>query len=210
MGHLMVLVMMIGLFCYMAPNGVKSSIPSFSNSARISQETVYPYYDNVIPDDEKLSSGAMAVQQQILRLKPKMKRSISRSLADSIYRSSVRYGIDPLIMTSIIKVESSFNQGAVSSTGDISIAQINFEVWIKEANNLGFELSRAKLISSSDYAIDRMGLILLILKNRHSGSDPFWYGRYHSQTPYFKMVYLEKVHRYMSINKNLVADSSSF
>lgn len=114
-------------------------------------------------------------------------------IAMGILKASKANKVNSEIMTSIIMVESSFNQRAISSTGDISIVQINYRVWSKEAKRLNFELSQTKLKSDAAYAIDRMGVILGHLKKKYSSRDPYWFARYHSNTKELKMAYFEKV-----------------
>lgn len=124
------------------------------------------------------------------------------SIAWSIYKTSQKYNINPEIMTSIIMVESSFNQSAVSSTGDISIVQINYKVWSKEAKRLGWKIDRERLKKDSNYAIDCMGKILNYLQVRYAKKDKVWYARYHSKTPSHKMAYSSRIQKNLTVAMN--------
>jgi hypothetical protein len=96
-------------------------------------------------------------------------------------------------MLAIISTESSFRSEVISSSGDISVAQINVEVWEKEFMRLKLgSIDRKKLVNCDDYAIVQMTKILSVIKKRHS-SDPQWFARYHSGTSKYKKVYKEKV-----------------
>jgi soluble lytic murein transglycosylase-like protein len=50
-------------------------------------------------------------------------------LAQLILNESQKSHIDPNLLVAIIMVESSFNQNAISTTGDLSLAQINVPIW---------------------------------------------------------------------------------
>jgi hypothetical protein len=115
-------------------------------------------------------------------------------IAEVIYRESKRHNIDPSILVAIIMAESSFEQDAVSETGDISIAQINMDIWNKEFERIKHEpIDEERLSKDMDYAIDRMAEILEILAKRHKTKKD-WYGYYHSATPEYKLPYVRKIH----------------
>jgi len=132
------------------------------------------------------------IKEHIKALKP-LPEAKANKLAESIYQSSTAHQVPYKIMTAIIMVESGFSQSAVSSTGDISIAQINYKVWKKEAKRLHMELSESRLKKDSNYAILKLGEILKHLKKTYSKNDKFWYARYHSRTPELKKKYLTKL-----------------
>lgn len=115
-----------------------------------------------------------------------------------VYTYAQKYNIDPYIMLALIKVESNFDQAAVSETGDYSLAQINYAVWNKELESKGMKLDYEKLQKNSSYAIEKMAIILSLIKKRHAKKDPHWYGRYHSNTKKYKKRYLKKVNHYLS------------
>lgn len=140
------------------------------------------------------SAQLISIKKHIMTLK-KMPEAKLNMIAHSIMNSSKTHKVEPTIIISIIMVESSFNQNAVSSTGDISIVQINYKVWGKESKRLKFDLDQARLKKDSNYAIDRMGVILSYLHKTYSTKDPHWYARYHSKTSEHKMAYLKKVNK---------------
>lgn len=114
--------------------------------------------------------------------------------ATLITLSCKKYEIDPRIMISILKVESDFNQKAISNTGDYSVAQINFKIWAKNFRKLDrAPLQFERLKSDDAYAIFRMGEILAELQKQHSKHDKLWFARYHSNTPHFKNLYVGRL-----------------
>lgn len=110
-----------------------------------------------------------------------------------IHKYSQKYSLDPFLLLAIIKVESNFNQRAISSTGDYSLAQINYKVWKKELDRKGVKLNFYKLKTNYAYALETMGYILKILKDNYGKNDPRWYARYHSNTMKHKLSYYKKV-----------------
>ena len=119
-----------------------------------------------------------------------------------VHTYAEKYQIDPFIMLALIKVESDFNQEAISETGDYSLAQINFKVWQKELSSKGIKLDYSKLKKNHTYALEKMAIILNILKTRHAKKDNNWYGRYHSNTKKYKNKYLKKVNIALMKMKN--------
>lgn len=117
-----------------------------------------------------------------------------KRFATIITLSCKKYDIDPRIMISLIKVESDFKQKAISHTGDYSVAQINYKVWVKRFKQLDrTPLHYEKLKEDDVYAIFRMGEILAELKKDFSKKDKMWFARYHSSTPYFKEKYISRL-----------------
>ena len=93
---------------------------------------------------------------------------------------------------------NNFDQSAISSTGDYSLAQINYKVWKKELASKGVKLDFKKLKTNHAYALEKIAIILKILKDRHSEKDQQWYGRYHSNTKKYKIRYLKKVNQQLA------------
>lgn len=106
---------------------------------------------------------------------------------------SKKYNLDPYLILAIIKVESDFNQRAISSTGDYSLAQINYKVWKKELARKGVKLNFYKLKTNYAYALETMGYILKTLHDTYGKKDPKWYARYHSNTSKHKLAYYKRV-----------------
>jgi soluble lytic murein transglycosylase-like protein len=128
-------------------------------------------------------------------------------IAKIIGKNANELKIDPKIMMAIIKVESDFNQKAVSRTGDISMAQINLKVWNKEFKRLKLgKIDRKLLKKDYEYSIKIMSQILNIIKQRHN-NDPYWYARYHSNNQKSKNVYAKKMQKNIDImNKSIIGN----
>lgn len=123
----------------------------------------------------------------------------SNQIAHSIFNTAEKNGIDPTLFLSIIKVESDFKQSATNSSGDLSLAQINYDIWSEEFLNQGKEpLDKKRLKEDLEYGVERMGEILSFLKERYSEKDPIWYARYHNRKPQYKNKYAIKVNRELS------------
>ena len=136
------------------------------------------------------------ISQMIGSVAPEINHKKRDKIAMSLYQASKKYAVDPKIMIAIIDTESDFIQGAVSSTGDLSMAQINTEIWNKEFIRLGLDKINIKLLKKDQaYALGKMGKILNILKKRHASKDANWYARYHSHTKSLKGLYDKKVQK---------------
>lgn len=118
-----------------------------------------------------------------------------RMIANEIIQVSIDNEIDYRILTSIIMQESKFDQGATSSSGDVAMAQINYEIWKPEFDKKGLALDKEQLKKDETYALWAMGVVLSTIKDRH-GSDPYWYARYHSNTKSRKAEYASLVNEH--------------
>ena len=143
----------------------------------------------------------MSIKAHIKALAPLKEENLTR-IATSIYEASEAHSVEPKFIIAILMAESTFNQNAVSSTGDISIAQINYKVWGPESKRLGFPLNKQKLKTDSDYAIHAMARILSHLQTKYQSKDSIWFALYHSKTcrPDFcpKGDYAQKVSSHMA------------
>lgn len=137
----------------------------------------------------------LEISQHIKQIHPTLNERDNKQVAWDIYKSSTKHDVNPQIMTAIIMVESSFKQNAVSSTGDVSIVQINCSIWVPEAKRLKMDMNCKKLKKDRSYAIDRMGAILSYLKGQYSKQDARWYARYHSKTLEYKTAYWFRLHK---------------
>lgn len=123
----------------------------------------------------------------------------SRFIASQIYEASNQYKLSPDLMVAILKVESSFDQNAVSKTGDISIAQINIKTWNKEFYRLKKKrINHDRLKKDSSYAIFLMAEILSTIRETNKKENE-WYLFYHSKNPERKSVYSKKIKKYLKI-----------
>lgn len=170
---------------------------------------------SLIEDDEDSSDASLPLNKQdvisaisdIVSPYIKEKHKVQK-IAESIFEAAQDRKVDYLLFLSIMKVETTtFNQDAISSTGDLSIAQIKPEVWSQEFERLGKDpLDVSRLKKDASYAIDRMGEILEI-QTKHKNKDPYWYARYHSKTPTRKLRYAKKVQEeYLKIKTAQVKD----
>jgi hypothetical protein len=134
------------------------------------------------------------ISKMIKAVQPQMSLKKRNQIALKLYKASRKFSVDPKIMVAIISTESSFRNNVVSSTGDISLAQINTVVWDKEFARLGLGKIDIKLLKKDEtYALNKMGKILSILKKRHAKKDNQWYARYHSKTKVHKDRYSNQV-----------------
>jgi hypothetical protein len=143
---------------------------------------------------EKTDCNTIIISKMIGKVQPEIKLANRIRIASSIGKIAQKYQIDPKLMIAIIGTESDFSNTKISSTGDLSMAQINTEIWNKEFTRLGLEkLNKTRLKKDEVYALNKMAEILNILKNRHAKKDKYWFARYHSHTKKFKNVYQSKV-----------------
>ncbi len=136
-----------------------------------------------------------AIYKMIGIVQPELDEISKRDYSKIIKNASKTYKIKPQIMIALIDTESNFKKDMVSTTGDLSVAQVNHEVWNREFTRLKEPLiDKRKLISKDQtYAIMTMGKILSLLKKRHEKKDRRWYARYHSNTSKYKKAYLRKI-----------------
>lgn len=144
--------------------------------------------------NEVVANNIRSISKMIQVIQPNLNASKRNQLASSLYFTSKKYNVDPKIMIAIISTESSFRNDVVSTTGDLSLAQINTAVWDKEFKRLGMEELNPQMLKKDEkYALNKMGKILSILKTRHEKKDRKWYARYHSRTKKYKEIYDGKV-----------------
>tara|TARA_Y100000034_G_scaffold136824_1_gene216103 strand:+ start:3254 stop:3871 length:618 start_codon:yes stop_codon:yes gene_type:complete len=113
----------------------------------------------------------------------------------AIAYSSKKNKINPLLMVSIIYVESEFfhKKSLIEGVSDYSIAQINYHVWSKEYSKIrNSPLNKEKLFKNQIYAINKMGEILKYKKSLYS-KEKEWYLSYHSRTKKYRDIYRVKL-----------------
>jgi hypothetical protein len=138
------------------------------------------------------------INKMIKTVQPDIDDKKCKKIAIALYQTSRKYGVDPKIMIAIIATESNFNNSVVSSSGDLSLAQINTKVWDMEFARLGLDKINEKLLKKDEaYALNKMGKILSILKARHAKKDAKWYAIYHSKTKKHKERYDGKVQSHL-------------
>jgi hypothetical protein len=143
----------------------------------------------------KLTQTRM-IAQMIGRIQPELHATTKDRLAQCLYRTTMQYKIDPKLMIAIIGTESDFVNEKISTTGDLSLAQINVKIWNREFERLGIKKISSRLLKKNEaYALNKMAIILTILKDRHEKTDRKWFARYHSQTKKFKYRYSLKIEK---------------
>jgi len=146
-------------------------------------------------DKVYIPNKAPIIAEMISVVQPELDFNIRNKVASDISVAIAKHNIEPQIMVALIDTESNFKHTKISSTGDVSIAQVNVEVWNKEFARLGLPLIKKSELTKKDqsYAMMVMAKILSILKSRHAKSDRRWYARYHSNTTKYKHDYLKKI-----------------
>lgn len=162
-----------------------------------------PVFENF--DREPFANEAFVIANMISVVQPELDEEQRDTIASQISIAIKKYDIEPQIMVAIIDTESNFNSEKVSSTGDLSLAQINVEVWNKEFIRLKIApMIKKQIMVDQEYAIMKMAEILSIIKKRNEKLDRRWYARYHSNTPEYKIDYLHK----LEIRLKMLATSS--
>lgn len=190
--------------------GVHSNIRNFKSMTRLQ-----PIKQDNIHNDEfgnfdvaDIPNKPVVIAKMMKTLKPTISSTQKHELSMKIHEVLSRYDIPPQILLSIIDTESSFNQNAVSSTGDLSLAQINVEIWNKEFERMKKPLIDSERLKKDEkYALETMVKILTLIKNRYK-HDRRWYARYHSKTKKHKSLYLSKLEYRMKKLEN--SNVSSF
>ncbi len=138
------------------------------------------------------------ISKMIKIIQPDLNTKKRKQIALELFKASKKFEVDPKIMVAIIATESNFNNDAVSSSGDLSLAQINTKVWDLEFQRLGLAKINIKRLKKDEaYALNKMGAILSILKARHAKKDTKWYATYHSRTKKYKDLYFKKVQSHL-------------
>lgn len=136
------------------------------------------------------------VASYIQRLRPGMAVQRQNTLASQIAFWASKYALDPFLIAALLKQESNFESGIRAcwkapqepdgETCDHGLGQVN-EVWIGK-----WSLDAEKLVSDDSYNIAVVARVLAWIR-RYYGSEPDWYGRYHSGIPSRKAGYLKKI-----------------
>jgi len=150
----------------------------------------FHHFDKVEVDVNKNN-----IVKMISIVQPELDEKTKQRYARDIHNSSVKHNIKPQIIIALIDSESDFQYTKISHTGDLSIAQINIDIWNKEFKWMKKSLIKKSKLTTKDqgYAVDSMGRILAVLKKRYEKKDRRWYARYHSNTPTLKYSYLKKI-----------------
>jgi len=98
-----------------------------------------------------------------------------------------QFNIDRRLVRAIIKVESNWDNSAVSNTNDYGLMQINKNT----ITYFNFDLKKIK--KDPDYAVYCGVFYLAHLRYRYGLKDKYWWARYHSSTPHLKRKYIRRV-----------------
>ena len=146
-------------------------------------------------DKVYIPNEAPLISQMISVVQPELAFNERNKIANSISRAIKKHKVEPQIIVALIDTESNFQYNKVSTTGDLSLGQVNVDVWNLEFHRLKIPLIKKEKLIAEDqsYAIEVMAKILSILKTRHAKKDRRWYARYHSNTSKYKLDYLNKI-----------------
>lgn len=187
--------------------GCATSQLSKVNKNKTAKEQFGNFDKVVIPNEAPLIDVMISIVQ------PELDSNSRRKIANDIFHAIKKYKVEPQIVVALIDTESNFMYNKISTTGDVSLAQLNVEVWNAEFARMKLPLIKKELLLREDqsYAMEKMAQILSILKNRHSKKDRRWYARYHSNTTKYKTDYLRKIEIRMKMlaqARNLVPGKS--
>lgn len=146
-------------------------------------------------DKVYIPNEAPKIAKMISIVQPEIEINFRNKIANNIQSAVKKYNVEPQIIVALIDTESNFHSDKVSTTGDLSIAQVNLRVWNKEFERMKMPLiEKEKLITTDQtYAIHTMTQILSIIKKRFGNKDRRWYARYHSNTKKYKNEYLRRI-----------------
>jgi hypothetical protein len=151
-----------------------------------------PIFQNF--DKKPYANDAFVIANMIAVVQPELDEQERDTIASQMSVAIKKYNIEPQVFVAIIDTESNFQADKVSSTGDLSLAQINVKVWNKEFNRMNLPLMvKEKVKEDQEYALEKMAQILNIIKQRYEKTDRRWYARYHSNTHKYKTDYLHKL-----------------
>ncbi|MBC7711788.1 MAG: transglycosylase SLT domain-containing protein [Rhizobacter sp.] len=163
-----------------------------------SKVSLPPRFENF--DKKPFPADAFVIANMIAVVQPEMDEEQRDLVASKMAVAIKKYNIEPQIFVAIIDTESNFNPDLVSSTGDLSLAQINVDMWNKEFARMRHTLiDKERVKVDQVYALSTMAEILNIIKLRYEKIDQKWYARYHSSTEKYKSDYLRKLDMRLSI-----------
>ena len=176
--------------------GVCSTMQNGNKVSKVQPIKITHVYSDQFGDFDKVHvpNKPPVIAKMISVLRPEFSASQSNAVAKKIHDAFTKYKIEPQIVVAIIDAESSFNHDLVSSTGDLSMAQVNVDIWNKEFERMNLNpIEAEKLKADETYSLEVMAQILHILKTRYEKKDRRWYARYHSKTKKHKKDYMTKL-----------------
>lgn len=185
--------------------GAISNVKNKNTKAQtIKINNIYNYNDPFGDFDKAyVPNKAPVIAKMISVLKPQFSSAKRNEVAVKIHKALTKYKIEPQIVVAIIDAESDFNHEMVSSTGDLSMAQVNVDIWNKEFERMKMSPIEAERMKADEaYSLEVMAQILHILKTRYEKKDRRWYARYHSKTQKHKHAYLNKLSARLKLLEN--------
>lgn len=117
------------------------------------------------------------VYNHVIKNKPDLDPTYAERLAKAIYKASIKYGLNPLKVSAILRQECRYRLQCINNvTKDYGIGQINIRT-IK-----AFKLSKNKLLNDLDYSVESAALILADFKRMYAHKEQDWYCRYNVGT----------------------------
>lgn len=129
------------------------------------------------------------VQRFIVDTVPSMASSTARRYAKMLVEKGQRYGVDPLLMASVVYLESGFQRNKLRCdprSCDHGLGQIN-TVWVDTWN-----LDADRLVTDDAYNLTVVAKVLA-LEQRDHPNDPKWWSNYHDHREGFRRKWEEKL-----------------
>jgi PBP1b-binding outer membrane lipoprotein LpoB len=187
-------ILLLTVFFLQSCSSVKT-LPKKEGHKKIAKRiksSLPPKFENF--DRKPYPNEAFVIANMISVVQPELDEEERDTIASQISMAIKKYKVEPQIIVAIIDTESDFIANKVSSTGDVSVAQINVEVWNKEFIRMKKPpMIKEKIKIDQEYALMKMAEILNIIKKRYEKKDRRWYARYHSNTHRYKSEYLHKL-----------------
>jgi hypothetical protein len=150
------------------------------------------------------------IQKAIEHLQPALTKEKSRKLAKAIERETDKHDLDWRLVTAILFQESSLRvdpQNCLTNpnrcTGDYGIGQVRYSIWSKK-----FDIDKKRMMTDLDYSVKISVKVLADYRMRYGNKELNWYTRYHSGTPEYRAVYMEKINKaYYKINNHLLSEA---
>lgn len=196
--QLMKAAILLGSFLFMAscsslrPKSVVFTKNEHKKHSKIVKSSLPPKFENF--DRQPFPNESFIIANMISVVQPELEEIQRDTIASQISKAIKKYKVEAQIIVAIIDTESDFKADKVSTTGDLSVAQINVDVWNKEFMRMKKPLLiKERIKKDQEYALMKMAEILSIIKSKYEKKDRRWYARYHSNTYKHKSEYLHKL-----------------
>ncbi len=121
------------------------------------------------------------LEQYVSELQPSVDPVFAHGFAKELFYFGALYGRDPFISAAIAFQESSLDNRAVSSTGDVGVFQFNPRTLLDRGIN------KRRFLTDLHYQIDQHFQLLNEKREICQGKD--WWACYHSATPEYRQEY---------------------